>query len=170
METNPFTASLVIKASEVLNKNIGNVTTILIEKTTPASLFMNDELLKILCNFSPSGREMVFYILRYIGEKVETIEINYEKYCSRMGETSTRSFYRAIAELTNIIIVKKKRKNTYYVNPLYVFRGSRIKCYPDKTTIVQESTVVAQLRNMQLIKPRDTTSQLCEEVYDETDG
>lgn len=153
MEFNPFIAGLVIEAAEMYNKPMY---TNLVEREPPASLFMDDNMLNVLKQLSKGANEMLYYILRYLGTKKDTIEIVYETYNQRLGgDISIRSFYKSREELINVFIVKKKsRKNTYFINPNYIFRGSRIKAFPANVSVTWEHPYATQLREMKIIPER----------------
>lgn len=155
-ENNPFKTFLVIETSEIRPKKQYNISTIVVEKTKPLSLWIDDALLQATKNMSTSAKDMVFYILRYLGENRETIEITFENYCARMGEMSLRTFQRAIFELDDVLIAKKKtRKNVYYINPYYFFKGSRVKAYPDYINIGYIDPVILKLRELSIIPERE---------------
>lgn len=154
MESNPFTANLVLEANEYL-KNRKMIGVGVGDKQTPISLYMTDDLLTIKKQFSPAAKDMVDYICRYLGANRETIEIKYEKYCTVMGEISLRTFYRAKEELNNLIIVRKARKDVYYINPKFLFRGQRLKAFPDNVVIVSTDATVTKLREMKLLAQRE---------------
>ncbi len=76
-----------------------------------------------------SAKDMVIWISLRIGFSTDVVEIREERYCEDLG-ISRATFYAAKAALTNhLIIPRTSRRNTYWVNPAYLFKGDRTKVY-----------------------------------------
>lgn len=154
---NPFTTKLFIEASEIrFNRTYYHLGVTTVEKIKPTSIWMKPHILKgIVNNLSPSAKDMIFYIMTHIGHNREAIQIEYVSYCEKTGlDITLRTFQRAIVELTNRVIEKKAaRKNMYYINPDFLFKGSRINAYPDKVHVTYTEPSVLDLRRLNVIPP-----------------
>lgn len=156
MSNNPFTNNFVVEASEVrFNRTYYHLGVTVVEKNKPMSLWMKPHILKGIVKFSPSAKDMIFYIMTHLGHNKEAIQIEYVSYCEKTGlEITQRTFQRAIVELTNRVIEKKAtRKNMYYINPDFIFKGSRINAYPDKVEVTYTEPSVLELRRLNVLPP-----------------
>lgn len=103
-----------------------------VEDSTPV---YTDRTLPLFKELSSCAKDMFMWICAHLGKNTDVIEIPEPKYCAEMGVAS-RTFFKAKAELLNRVIVpRESRSNTYFVSPLYIYRGSRIKAYPDNVMI-----------------------------------
>jgi hypothetical protein len=159
VESNPFTADFVIEASEIRHSGLA---VSIIERNRPMSVWSNGAVLKAIVQFSPSAKDMIFYIINHLGEATDTIEIEYERYKVKTGlDISLRTFQRAILELTNKIIADRPaRKNTYWVNPAVLYRGNRIRNYPTHVDITYVDPNIVLLREKKILKPRKPLNKL----------
>ena len=87
-------------------------------------------LLGFFPSLSTSSKDMIMYIASRVQYDSDIIELEEEKYCTVMN-VSRSTFYSAKKEIVNrIIIPRTSRKNTYWINPSYLFRGNRMEKYP----------------------------------------
>lgn len=90
------------------------------------------KLMEYLIESSQTARVVLHYIMtRVEGAEFDYIELHY----SKVGLAKS-SFYKAIEELTLKQVIKSRkevRMNTYWLNPSMLFRGDRVKQYPDRT-------------------------------------
>lgn len=75
-----------------------------------------------------NGRDLLLYIIYNLQTNSDTIVLNTEKVCKKMS-TSRATLYKAIIQLTDIAVICKKHKDEYWINPFYLFKGSRIDYY-----------------------------------------
>jgi len=109
------------------------------EVNSKASVYSDNGLLNIFPTLPSAAKDMFMYIVAKIQYESDVIELEEEKYMETMG-VSRATFYSARKALTNrIIMERKERKNTYWVNPAYIFRGSRISKYPKNVKMVDKS-------------------------------
>lgn len=108
------------------------------------------------------------YLLSRLQLDKDIIQIEETQYCRDMG-VSHATYYKARKELINrVIIPRTSRRNTYWVNPNVMFRGSRIKKYPD--------LIYATNRNPVDFLPQDVEDKTegkhpaIIDEYDELDG
>jgi hypothetical protein len=165
-EINPFRTGLKIHISEMLPKSTTAHHLVEVENAKPVSVYMDNDLLKVMAGLSASGKDMLLYIMRYLGSNRDTIELKEDIYIERMN-VSDRTFRRAKEELTNLIIVKKKsRKDVYYINPQYLFRGNRINAYPESIVVTYTYPDVTLMRSINRLPKRNEQSSLIEEPED----
>lgn len=162
-EINPFRTGLKINISEMLPRNPNSYNLVEIENDKPISIYMDNDLLRVMSELSASGKDLLFYIMRYLGSSRDTIELKEEVYIKRMN-VSDRTFRRAREELINLILVKKKsRKDVYFVNPQYLFRGSRLRAFPESVIVTYTHPDVDTLRGINRLPKRDIESTLIDE-------
>jgi hypothetical protein len=100
------------------------------ERDSRVSLY-TDGLLGFFPGLSTSSKDMLLYIASRIQFNSDVIELEEDKYCVTMN-VSRSTFFTARKELTNRIIVPRtSRKNTYWINPGYMFKGNRMEKYPE---------------------------------------
>lgn len=107
------------------------------EKDDRVSLYI-DGLLGFFPHLSSAAKDMMMYIAARMQYDTDIIELEEEKYCNVMN-LSRSTFFSAKRELTNrIIIPRTSRRNTYWINPAYLFRGNRMEKYPDSVVMRNE--------------------------------
>lgn len=157
VESNPFTNDFIIEASEIRHRNgYFKLGISVVERIKPMSVWTNNAILKAIVQFSPSAKDMIFYIINHLGEDTDIIEIEYERYKFKTGlDITVRTFQRAIVELSNKVIQDRtSRKNTYWVNPKVFHKGNRITSYPDNVEITYTDPSIIVLRNEKILPPR----------------
>lgn len=146
-ELNPFVQTLAItgvwklhhlpfKVSEGSKNTFAHST--LIDADNRVSIY-TDNLLQWFFQLSPSAKDMFMWISHKIGYETDVIEMNEEKYCEETG-VSRGTFHSAKSALTNrLIIPRTTRRNTYWVNPSYLYKGDRIKQFNRNVVQVNEN-------------------------------
>jgi hypothetical protein len=131
-ETNPFLHALEIPAIYKLNpteyiKEGGTIlSTKIIDKSTRCSVY-TDSLFSWFPKIPTAAKDMVLWIAAHLPFEQTYLEMEMEKYCKEM-EIAQSTFYACrVAILNHLIIPRTSRKNTYWVNPEYLYKGSRIK-------------------------------------------
>jgi hypothetical protein len=105
-----------------------------------ASVYAMD-LMARFTELGSSAKDMFMHIVTHIGYETDVIELREIDYCSDRG-ISRPTFFRAKQELIEwLILPRSARKNTYWVNPSYIFRGNRLKKYPDNIKIPENPLV-----------------------------
>tara|TARA_R110002126_G_scaffold270369_1_gene414160 strand:- start:218 stop:685 length:468 start_codon:yes stop_codon:yes gene_type:complete len=140
-EINPFLSSLNIdcyyKSSQKGHETeaIRSITYALTDSEPYTSVYQTN-LLPVMRVLSGSSPTLVFYILAHLGYESEKIEIKEEKACEAC-DFSPATFRRAIDQLRTLSIILKStnRKDTYWVNPMLFFRGSRITVFPHNLNV-----------------------------------
>jgi hypothetical protein len=151
-DINPFLSTLAIEIVEKYTVRPATVQRYIVEKNPPIGVYMSTELLRLLSSLNSSSKDMAFYIMKYLGYSADTIEIKPDIYCERMS-VSLKTFYRAKADLTNVLIIPKKRKDTYYINPSLLFRGTRAKAFPEHVVLEEENPTLRELRTLKIVAP-----------------
>ena len=144
-ETNPFVHTLEIKARWIVEKEVisgtegsGDVT---LATANPVEVdswcnVYTEHFLHVVKGMSAAAKDMIFWIISHLGYETDIIEMREDKYCEEM-EVSGRTFYKARAELLNRMLAQRvSRRNTYWVNPTYFYRGKRTKAYPQNVTMM----------------------------------
>lgn len=136
VEINPFLSSFEIHCyyrtseSGPTEQTAKSVTFTLTEVDAKVSVYQK-HLMAVVKQMTGSSPLLFFYLLSHIGWESEKIELKEDKLCASCG-FSPATCRRAIAELKTLsILVRAKRKDTYWINPALFFRGSRLECFPD---------------------------------------
>lgn len=89
------------------------------------------------------GRNLFIYILANIGENKDSINLNTEK-VGKLMKVSRNTHYSGIESLRDNGVITLYRKDEYWINPFFIFRGDRIAYYqeycPDCIRIVSKVT------------------------------
>jgi hypothetical protein len=144
-ETNPFVQSLVIpgfwklETGDEDSSEGGSGFTAhvrLVDKDVRCQIFPA-HLLMWFKDLPTSAKDMVIWITLHIAYNSDVVEIREDKYCEEMG-ISRSTFFSAKTAITNrLIVLRASRKNTYWVNPSYLFKGNRIKVF--RANVVEEN-------------------------------
>lgn len=82
---------------------------------------------------------MVLWIMEHLPYEQDYMEMSEERYCSDM-QVSKSSFYAAKGQLVNrLIIPRQSRRNTYWVSPGYLYKGSRVNRFKDRVVYENEN-------------------------------
>lgn len=99
------------------------------ETDDKVTLYTRD-LLGVFPFLSSAAKDMLIYVAARVQYNSDVIELEEEKYC-RVMDVARSTFFAAKKELTNrLIIPRTSRKNTYWINPSYLFRGNRMERFP----------------------------------------
>lgn len=134
---NPFCSDLKIKTywkvvSQTGSENHGgSVTWRKLEQEDKISLY-TDNIFQVFLKLSSSGRLLFMYIASHLGYEKDSLELAPDKLMeiTQLGKTAVYEALKNL-QLYAVIAEKKTRKNMYWVNPLLMFRGDRLKMYPD---------------------------------------
>lgn len=136
LEINPFVQALVINGywrtkttelgpQEESGRGI-EIRADLIDADERCAVF-TDHLLGWFSALAGSAKDMFMYVAHKLPYEKDYFELIEEKYCEDM-KISRRTFHTAKTELTNrLLIPRTSRRNTYWVNPSYLFKGDRVK-------------------------------------------
>jgi hypothetical protein len=92
-------------------------------------------------DLSTSAKDMFMWIAMQLPLNQDYMEITEERYCKEM-EVSRGTFYTAKTQLINrLLAVRTSRKNTYWVNPSYMYKGSRVDKFSDRVTPENEHPI-----------------------------
>lgn len=116
----------IITDMHKVNQNVRNY---FIEQKQKCSVYQNGYVTDFINCFTPSGIKLFMYIVLKIPKNADTIELNHQKVGKALKLRSTKTFYNAVSNLEEYDIIKKKEMGVYWVNPHYIFNGSRIQYY-----------------------------------------
>lgn len=141
---NPFLANVkleVIQMTESTNyvstastkgvvKSITNSTTYFIERQKGTTIYDVPGFDEIyFSNLKASARELYVYICLNIQYNSDTINLSYAN-VSKVMKVSRPTLISAVQQLSNAgVICKTSKQSVYWINPLYIFRGSRLEYY-----------------------------------------
>lgn len=141
-ETNPFIYALEIEArwiliqggktkSEEPASSKQRYEVALIDVENRCSVY-TDVLLGWFKDLSTSAKDMVLWIAMKLPTTQDYLQIVEEDYSKEM-ECSRATFFASKTQITNKLIIPRTcRKNTYWVNPAYLYKGDRIDAFREK--------------------------------------
>ena len=95
-----------------------------------------DGLLGFFPLLNSAAKDMFIYIACKLPLDQDYLELPDDKYCKEMN-VSRATFFNARKELINrIIIPRTTRKNTYWINPAYLFKGDRLNKFPESVRMM----------------------------------
>lgn len=100
----------------------------LIDKDLKTSIYRVSSFEKSLYTLSKTANKIYHYITVHLGKDKDQISLPKNKVCLIADIKSTRTFYNGVEELININLIAKfqGRTNMYWINPHYIFNGSRM--------------------------------------------
>lgn len=103
----------------------------LIDRVTPAKLYMKAEFFEQYVELSVAGMKLLHAILYRLPVKKDIIDINISEYAQLM-RCSIRTVYSGIYDLTDRGFIVKRKGTEYWINPHRIFKGDRTSAfYPD---------------------------------------
>jgi len=105
-----------------------------VEYQPKINLFVSKENSKNIFQLNHSAIQLFLFIAFNLKSGQDVIAINRKRFIKETN-TSKSSYLRAIKELTKNQIIQPDQtyiQDTFYINPAFLFNGSRLKKYPDK--------------------------------------
>lgn len=147
---NPFIDGLVIPVTLVNNSKsftYGVNGAILkssfkIEKQSFTKIYHIAGVKEITSKFSDKAHRLYTYIIHHLEAGNDYVILNAAHYMRTNNVKSLGTFYKALSELKKSNFVSKcdEIENAYWINPEYLFCGSRIAKFEDNTEIVSTIT------------------------------
>lgn len=139
---NPFTNKLKLiyseltinKAYQYTNDGFYLPLTYKVEQAKKISIYINPNNAEIIINLNHSALQLFMYIAFSIKPGQDVITINRKRFIKQTN-SSKSSYLRGTKELTDKQLIKPTNtgiQDEFYINPAYLFNGSRLKKYPDK--------------------------------------
>lgn len=105
---------------------------LLIDRERHMKVFISDKKRDVLMNLSERAKSMILFIQCYTPQRKDFIELSASRYTKETGVRSRVTFTLARAELiNNNIIGATSIPGVYWLNPRYLFPGSRVHHYPN---------------------------------------
>jgi len=102
------------------------------------------DLLVVVKMLSMSGMWCLFYVLEYLPKYVDYISIDVEALRMYCGYKHKKNVSVGLLELINNGVLSRRDKDSYWVNPNYLFRGSRkVLLEADNRQHIHSSLVMA---------------------------
>lgn len=135
-EKNPFLGSFEINcgyskpSKEKSEEHLSSITFTLMEYDRRVSVYQED-LMQVVTKFSGSTHLVFFYVLAHLSDNSEVIQLLENKVTFECGISSS-TYRRALEQLKELnVLVKKRVKNMYWINPALFFRGQRYRSFPN---------------------------------------
>ena len=141
MGDNPFMANVSIPVYKISKKVVDdgsvNLETATLEVTAFTKVFEITGYKQRMSELSARGKEMLLWLIHYVPAAKDYMWINREEYMKMNGIKSSHTFLRALEELSllNYVQLHGFIKDVIWINPLFFYKGSRIKKFPDKLSI-----------------------------------
>lgn len=86
------------------------------------------------------GKEMFLWLLYTVKMGEDSVWINRERYMEEMDISSNTTIVATIKDLVkhNIIAPTMQKKDVYWINPNFFFKGDRLKKYPDNHNLSEK--------------------------------
>lgn len=78
---------------------------------------------------------MLFYIITYVGKKMERVKINRKAYMEK-ADISLKTYYNTRDNLIKSGVIAPSKPNVFWINPNILFNGDRVEHFPDKVKVV----------------------------------
>jgi len=138
------------KSTQHFEKEVSSMDNILtfnnsyfIEQDKKVNLYKVGFVRNVMTNLSPSTMKLFLYIVYTLKENCDFISLPLNKTLKNIN-ISKPTYYKCIAELMEIELLCKKKREEYWVNPVYLFNGNKINFFkencPDCIDIVHSVT------------------------------
>lgn len=116
----------VISGEVSLFQKVEKSKRVIVDKANYIKLFRSGS--EVIRQLSPNGLKLFMYIVFHMGIHKDNVYLEPASVSEWCG-CKRSSFYRALAELVEKNIVSKKTGSSieYFVNPNFIFNGSRLK-------------------------------------------
>lgn len=153
---NPFIKGLNINVNKIPIKNVYKSTG---EKASDGSIiqeqvyskadampftkyYISSELRKIRSLITPRGKELLLWIMDELEAGKDYVEVNRKRYMKELHIKSLNTYKTAVSDLVRYgIIALTLKQDVFWINPEFMFRGSRVRKYRDNitTTLVDDT-------------------------------
>lgn len=109
------------------------------EKDTYAKLFNQPAKRLLVTSLSSGAQRLLLYISYELAAAQDWIWINRKAYMDESGVSSINTFKKECKELCAVNIINENSiyKGVYWINPAYVFFGSRPNKWPDNVVYIK---------------------------------
>lgn len=146
--TNPCQTSLVIPVNEIPFKNqykrdgdellpvVG-----VLEVTPFVRVYATAEHRKIVCALSPAASKLLLWVMYDIKHGKDAIWINKDRLMHECS-ISLNTYKKALEELIRYALFAYTiKRDVYWINPEFFFKGDRVKKYPKCVLIVKSNDI-----------------------------
>ena len=149
---NPFITNLKVKVTEVTDSKHITIHTggIILPKITHmeheanCKLYINYEYYKTTIDkLTPYASKLFNYICSRCKPSHDYIEINVAHFMKTNKVGSRKTYNKAMIDLldSDIVVKMGSYANVYWINPRYIFSGSRVNKYPNNLDVVYSFTI-----------------------------
>lgn len=147
LKENPFLKELVIEVSRREDKSSYKLTadgtmlpnTFEQERQNSTKLYLSTALTEISLKLSGNGLKMLFYIITHLQPGTDYIKLHPTYYMKRNSIKSIKTYKTAVKELIKEKLIEKTGfEYVYFINPAYIFCGSRLHKFPENKVITYD--------------------------------
>lgn len=147
---NPFIKGLTINVNKIAIKNVykssgdkacdGSIIQEPVyskaDSTPFTKFYIGSELRKIRSLITPRGKELLLWIMDELEAGKDYVEINRKRYMKELHIKSLNTYKTAVSDLVRYgIIALTLKQDVFWINPEFLFRGSRVRKYKSNTII-----------------------------------
>jgi len=149
-KTNPFIKDLIIDAGKEVTDYYtymkdkkkydasGEIPTVHLERSDKVFIYTNPIIRNILSKLSGSAAKLLLWIQQSIHYGEDYIKFNSKSFIKETGMSSS-TLVKAKQELIDMFIIAEMENKYYWINPIFMFKGSRVKKYPDNIAVFKSS-------------------------------
>jgi len=151
---NPFIRGFVIPVNKITIKNQykssgetdneGNIifedVVVTAEATPFTKFYITSENRKIRNGLSLRAKELLLWLMDELEPGLDYIKVNKQRYMKELNIKSVNTYKEAIKDLVRYdMIAFTVQPNIFWINPEYIFRGDRLKKYPNKLSVKEKA-------------------------------
>jgi hypothetical protein len=104
------------------------------ERNAFCKVFVSGEKRKRMNELSSTAKELLMWIIYELDPAKDYFWLNRERYMAEMNIKSKTTVTNAVSELLTTYIQPTRVREIYFINPDYMFNGSRINKFPNNLT------------------------------------
>ena len=125
---------MILTNGVIVNKPSTLSSTVLLEDTPFTKVFTKAGLRLHINALTPNAKSVYLWIMYELDPNVDYLEINKKRYVQECN-SNYKLLSDGLKELIDAaIIIATTVNDTYWINPLLLFKGDRLKKYPEHIT------------------------------------
>ena len=92
-------------------------------------LYTNGNLSNVFSQISDTACKLFLYISYNVAKETDIIKLDPVSVMSFVGIKSDTTYYKYIQELIDNAVIARKNNREYWINPVFIFNGDRLKFY-----------------------------------------
>jgi hypothetical protein len=136
------------------------------EKASFTKVYNDSSIINLYKELTPTACKLVIFIQLNLPKNIDIIDLR-SNVCMEFLGVSKATYYKSLQELIDNAIVTKYKTNTYWINPVLIFNGDRIKYYKDKFPECVDTINITEIQESKSIKKKKDIMKhfKCENYY-----